>query len=184
MSNQNNKISTNNTSENTINSELILYNFKKQGRGKWRVQDDVVMGGKSDSQLKIIDQKYAQFKGKVSLKNDGGFCSIHQTVEQNPYKLSKKSSAFVIYLKGDGKDYNFRVRTPNGKHAYAFTFPTQDKNIWEMVSIPFDKMEATYHGEPVNVANYNGESVVEMQLLIGNNTEETFNIFIETIGVK
>ena len=86
-------------------------------------------------------------------------------------------------LKGDGKNYNFRVRTPNGRHSYAFTFATKGGDQWETISIPFDKMEATYHGEAVKVPNYAGENVVEMQLLIGNGKEETFEIVIESIAV-
>ena len=69
-------------------------------------------------------------------------------------------------LNGDGKDYNFRVRTKNGRHAYAYTFPTQGKDIWETITITFHKIEATYRGESVDVPNYDGENVVEMQLLI------------------
>ena len=176
---------TNGANNTTSKSNpIILYSFPEQGKGNWRVEDDVVMGGRSDSQLKITDNTYAHFTGRVSLENDGGFCSIHQTVENDPYVISDKSDAFVLRLNGDGKDYNFRVRTKNGRHAYAFTFPTQGDGNWETIAIPFNKMEATYHGEPVDVANYAGETVVEMQLLIGNGKEETFEILIESIGIN
>ena len=40
----------------------------EQGKGKWRVQDDVVMGGRSNSQLKMNEDSRATFSGKVSLK--------------------------------------------------------------------------------------------------------------------
>ena len=141
------------------------------------------MGGRSDSQLKMTPNNHAQFSGHVSLENNGGFCSIHQTVEKNPYIIDDKSVAFVLLLKGDGKDYNFRVRTPNGRHSYGYTFPTEKNEKWKTISIPFDAMEATYRGEPVEVPNYTGEDVVEMQLLIGNNKEETFEILLATIAV-
>ncbi len=180
MSTQNKNADKNDTKSDS--SGLILYSFPEQGKGKWRVQDDVVMGGRSDSQLKMTGDNHAHFSGRVSLENNGGFCSIHQTVEKNPYVIAEKSEAFVLRLKGDGKAYNFRVRTPKGRHSYGFTFPTKSGDQWETVSIPFDKMEATYRGEPVEVPNYAGENVVEMQLLIGNKKEETFEIFIESIG--
>jgi len=129
------------------------------------------------------EENYAHFTGRVSLENNGGFCSIHQTTEKDPYKIAEKSVAFVLLLKGDGKAYNFRVRTPNGRHAYAFTFPTKGGDKWETISIPFDAMEATYRGRSVEVPNYAGENVVEMQLLIGNKKEESFEILINTIEV-
>ncbi|MBC5994336.1 CIA30 family protein [Pontibacter cellulosilyticus] len=172
-----------NNEKNNMSSETI-YSFIKQGKGKWRVQDDVVMGGRSESQLKMTEDGRAQFSGRISLENNGGFCSIHLTSEEDPYVIAENYTAFVIVLKGDGKDYNFRVRTPNGRHSYGFTFSTEGGTEWERIVVPFELMEATYHGEPVDVPNYQGENVVEMQLLIGNKKEETFKILIESIGVK
>lgn len=168
--------------EQDLTSRVTLYNFTEQGKGKWRVQDDVVMGGRSDSQLTMTEEDRARFSGHVSLENNGGFCSIHQTVENDPYVFSSKS-AFALLLKGDGKDYNFRVRTPKGRHSYGFTFPTKGSGDWETISIPFHAMEATYHGEPVDLPNYAGEKVVEMQILIGNKKEESFELLIEAIEV-
>jgi len=164
-------------------TSITLYNFSAQGKGNWSVEDDVVMGGRSDSQLKLTAENHAHFSGSVSLENNGGFCSIHQTVEKNPYVIAEKSMSFVLRLKGDGKAYNFRVRTPNGRHSYGFTFPTKRGGKWETITIPFDKMEAQYHGEKVKVPNYAGEDIVEMQLLIGNKKAETFEIFIASIEV-
>jgi hypothetical protein len=164
-------------------TKVMLYSFPEQGKGKWRVQDDVVMGGRSDSQLKITTENHAYFFGQVSLENNGGFCSIHQTIEKSPYVIGEKSVAFLLLVKGDGKDYNFRVRTPNGRHSYGFTFPTKGGGKWEHISIPFNAMEATYRGESVEVPNYAGENIVEIQLLIGNKKEETFEILIESIEV-
>lgn len=186
MSNPNENINTASTDQNDTKSDstsVTLYSFSEQGKGKWRIQDDVVMGGRSDSQLKITAENHAHFSGRVSLENDGGFCSIHQTVEKNPYLSAEKSVAFVLLLKGDGKDYNFRVRTPNGRHSYGFTFPTEGGDKWETISIPFNSMEAEYHGESVEVPNYAGENILEMQLLIGNKKEEAFEIWIESIGI-
>ncbi|WP_179008486.1 CIA30 family protein [Winogradskyella forsetii] len=185
---QSNENNSNQQRHNTDNIKadspvVMLYSFPQQGKGKWRIQNDVVMGGRSNSQLQMTADNNAHFSGSVSLENNGGFCSIHQTVEKDPYNLTDEMSAFVLRLNGDGKDYNFRVRTPNGRHLYGYTFSTKADGQWETVSIPFKKMEAKYHGEPVDVPNYAGENVVEMQLLIGNNKEETFEILIESIAV-
>ena len=165
------------------NSQM-LYDFTKQGKGKWRIQNDVVMGGRSESQLKMTDENEAHFTGRVSLENNGGFCSIHQTSETEPFIINKESDAFILNLKGDGKDYNFRIRTPKGRHSYAATFSTKDNGDWETITIPFKSMHATYRGEVVNVPNYNGENVVEMQLLIGNKKEENFEILVKSIAVN
>lgn len=178
---ENDTASGNNARGKDTSAEKTLYNFTEQGKGKWRIQDDVVMGGRSDSQLSMTEEGQLKFTGRVSLENDGGFCSFQQTTEKDPYVVADKSS-FTIMLKGDGKDYNFRVRTPKGRHAYAYTFPTKGDK-WETVIIPFDGMKATFHGEPVDVPNYAGENIVEIQILIGNKKEETFELLVESIGV-
>ncbi|UJF29008.1 CIA30 family protein [Kaistella sp. 97-N-M2] len=186
MPNSNKNPKTDHTTNDRIatqSNSQMLYNFSDQGKGKWRIQNDVVMGGRSESQLKMTEDSLAHFSGRVSLENDGGFCSIHQTVEKEPFIISKDSKSFLITLQGDGKDYNFRIRTPNGRHSYAYTFPTKGGENWETVTIPFNLMEATYRGEEVDVPNYAGENVVEMQLLIGNKKAETFEIFVKSIAV-
>lgn len=186
MSNSNKNSADETTNKTTAKAEKnsqMLYDFTKQGKGKWRIQNDVVMGGRSESQLKMTEDSLAHFSGRVSLENDGGFCSFHQTVEKEPFIISKDSNSFLIELKGDGKDYNFRIRTPKGRHSYAYTFPTKGGEIWETVTIPFNLMEATYRGEDVDVPNYAGENVVEMQLLIGNKKAETFEIFVKSFAV-
>ena len=187
MSNSNNNPQTDeaaNESSAKKSSSQMLYNFPEQGKGKWRIQNDVVMGGRSESQLKMTEDSMAHFSGRVSLENNGGFCSIHQTVEKEPFTISKDSKSFLIALKGDGKAYNFRIRTSKGRHSYAQTFSTHNKGGWETITIPFKSMQATYRGEEVNVPNYNGENVVEMQLLIGNKKEEDFEIFVRSIAVN
>lgn len=187
MPNSNKNLETDHTTNDRIATQShsqMLYNFPDQGKGKWRIQNDVVMGGQSESQLKMTEDSLAHFSGRVSLENDGGFCSIHQTVEKEPFIISKDSKSFLIELKGDGKDYNFRIRTPKGRHSYAYTFPTKGGENWETVTIPFNLMKATYRGEDVDVPNYAGENVVEMQLLIGNKKAETFEIFVKSIAVE
>lgn len=162
----------------------ILYSFIKEGKGKWQTENDVVMGGRSESELTMTEEGRAQFSGQVSLENDGGFCSIHMMSEDNPFHLDDEDSSFQLMVNGDGKKYNFRVRTPNGKHLYGLDFSTKSGDEWETVSIPFDEMSARHHGEEVDVPNYDGEDILEMQLLIGNNKEESFEIEIESIGIR
>lgn len=175
---------TNKTVPKAENKSQMLYDFTKKGKGKWRIKNDVVMGGRSESQLKMTDENYALFTGRVSLENNGGFCSIHQASEKEPFIINAESDAFILNLTGDGKDYNFRIRTPKGRHSYASTFSTNNNGDWETITIPFKSMKATYRGEVVDVPNYNGENVVEMQLLIGNKKEEDFEILVKSIAVN
>lgn len=90
MSNSNKNRDNHVTADNIVKSDatrVMLYSFPEQGKGKWRIQDDVVMGGRSGSKFKITEQNYGHFCGRVSLENNGGFCSIHLTVEKGLYYL-------------------------------------------------------------------------------------------------
>jgi hypothetical protein len=166
----------------TASNPKTLYNFTEQGQGSWQVEDDVVMGGRSQSHLEMTEEGWAHFHGEVSLENNGGFCSIHWVSKDKAIQIDNNHSAFVLKIKGDGKSYSFRVKNPNGRHLYGYEFSTQ-AGEWQTIQVPFNKMEASFHGEPVNVPNYAGENVLEMQLLIGNGKEESFELFVESIGV-
>ena len=180
---QSTNVSTNQSTPAERDNEVsTLYDFTKQGKGKWRIQDDVVMGGRSDSNLSMTEDGNIRFAGRVSLENNGGFCSFQQTTENDPYVVKGKT-AFSLLLKGDGKNYNFRVRTPNGRHAYAFTFETKGEEDWETITIPFSAMKATYRGRSIEVPNYAGENIEQIQVLIGNKKEENFTLVVSKIEV-
>jgi hypothetical protein len=187
MSHKVNNANTNNSKleqTHSLGDGKMLYSFPEQGKGNWSVQDDVVMGGRSDSQLEFTDDKHAKFSGTVSLENNGGFCSMrHISDENEPYRIEKGRVAFVLLVKGDGKDYNFRVKTPNVRYSYTYTFSTQDNGKWERISIPFGSMEASFRGRKIAVPNYAAEDIVEMRFLIGNKKNESFEILIESIEV-
>ncbi|MEL7222301.1 MAG: CIA30 family protein [Bacteroidota bacterium] len=171
-------------SPDTKNSgNTILYSFPQQGKGNWRVRNDVVMGGRSNSQLKMTTEGNAHFTGSVSLENNGGFCSIYHSMEGEPPILKDKTT-FFLRVKGDGKDYSFRVRKPGSRYSYAFKFPTKEGEDWETIAIPFHAMEATFRGWSVDVPNYAGEAIVEMRILIGNKRAEDFDLFIDAVEVN
>ena len=47
----------------------------------WQVVDDIVMGGRSSSQLSLNSDGNGVFKGNVSIENNGGFSSIQLNLE-------------------------------------------------------------------------------------------------------
>ena len=63
-------------SENTIQNEIVLFNFQKSGElNDWLIVNDGVMGGLSQSEIVLSDSNTAVFQGTVSLENNGGFSS-------------------------------------------------------------------------------------------------------------
>jgi hypothetical protein len=118
MSNPAKNIDTN-TDLNASRNPLVrnfFYSFP-EGKSKWRIQNDVVMGGSSIVNSKMTADNHAHFRSCFIRKMMAVLFDSPDT-EKNPYEIAKKSVSFVLTLKGDGKDYNFRVRT---QRKYQFT---------------------------------------------------------------
>lgn len=55
----------------------ILINFTEADAAKeWMNVNDGVVGGVSEGEFKITEQKTLEFVGKLSLENNGGFASV------------------------------------------------------------------------------------------------------------
>lgn len=158
-----------------------LFDFKKNVNMKnWAVVDDGVMGGRSAGRLAINEAGNAVFSGSVSLENNGGFSSIRYAFE----KLNTADfSAFSIRLKGDGKTYQFRVKSRAGDYyAYITTFTTTGE--WQTVQIPFNTCRPSFRGMDLDKPVYNGETMEEIGFLAGNKKAETFRLEIDKIEIK
>ena len=67
----------------------------------WYRVNDSVMGGLSQSNLRVTD-KVAYFEGQLSLKNNGGFASVRRV---GPVTLESGTAPILIEIKGDGRSY-------------------------------------------------------------------------------
>ena len=86
-------------------SNTIIFDFTSgTDMSNWRVVDDVVMGGRSNGELKLNKNNHGEFSGHVSLENNGGFSSLRYRFEAIEVLNFKN---VLIRLKGDGKTYQF-----------------------------------------------------------------------------
>ena len=166
----------------TSTTPVSVYDFRKgTPAAAWEIQNDVVMGGRSRSQLRIDERGHAEFTGHVSLENNGGFCSMQHTLV-TPVDVAGLDH-FTVRLRGDGKSYTLRVKTdPANEYYYQHAFPTSGD--WQLVEVPFAKMKAVHHGEPVDIPNFSGGEVTKVQFLIGNGVEEDFTVVVDRIGAE
>lgn len=148
--------------------------------GAWKIQDDGVMGGRSQGQLDINEAGNGVFTGTVSLENHGGFSSIQHAFA--PLDVSRRR-ALVLGLKGDGKRYQLRIdAVPGARHSYARDFQTSGD--WQAIEIPFADLYAIRHGDRLDLPNYPGRTLAQIQILIGNGVAETFQLEIDKIWLK
>ncbi len=71
----------------------------------WGVLDDVVMGGASQSEFRLVEGM-ALFTGTVSTANSGGFTSVRTRNITPPLDLSS-ATGIALHIRGDGKRYKF-----------------------------------------------------------------------------
>ncbi len=158
-----------------------IYDFNKESDlSSWMVVDDVVMGGRSDGNLVIDSDGNGVFKGDVSLENNGGFSSIRCRFGQTDVS---KYSKMVIRLKGDGKQYQVRVKT-NSEDYYSYISFMSTSGDWEIIEIPLDDMYPSFRGRKLNEPNFSGERMEEIGFLIGNKRAESFRLMFDWIELR
>ncbi|WP_157558397.1 CIA30 family protein [Microscilla marina] len=159
----------------------VIFNFDKNvDIEAWRIVDDVVMGGNSSGVFKLSPDGFGVFEGAVSLENNGGFSSVR-------YQSGKVAVAgytkVVIKLKGDGKKYQFRLKSnANDYYSYITTFTTSGE--WQEVSVPLKDLAPSFRGRMLDMPHFSSEAFEELAFLIANKKAEKFRLLIDRILLK
>lgn len=160
-------------------TEIFNFNADSNLNG-WYIVDDSVMGGRSQGNFILNTDDHGEFKGFISLDNNGGFSSLRyrfKSMQINQY------TKFVIKLKGDGKNYQFRVKSKeNQRYSYITEFKTSEE--WQTIEVEFSTMYPSFRGYKLNQPNYSGETVSEIAFLIGNKKKEAFKLEIDNIRLE
>jgi uncharacterized protein YbjT (DUF2867 family) len=132
----------------------------------WGAVDDVVMGGVSQSKIRLVDNK-AIFAGVVSTENNGGFASVRTRNFTPPMDLSGYQGIEVRVV-GDGKRYKFITRC-EGKWdgvGYCYSFDTIH-DYPTTVRIPFKDLIPVFRAKTVQEASQlDSAKVYSMQLML------------------
>ena len=162
-------------------SELLLFDFADSDKGgDWRIINDGVMGGLSRGQFVYSDYGTAIFQGTVSLENNGGFSSARTMM--NAGDLAGYSG-ISLRIKGDGKKYQFRVRTNERFDgvSYQYQFSTQP-NIWIEVNAPFSDCLPVYRGRVLdNVKVLSPAEIQQIGFLVSDYQAGEFQLEIDWI---
>ncbi|NJM79801.1 MAG: CIA30 family protein [Flavobacterium sp.] len=162
-------------------STTLLFDFTKNTNPKeWKIIDDVVMGGKSNGTFMIDKDGNGVFSGEVSLENNGGFSSVRY--QCNPVKVTKDSKVH-IRLKGDGKDYQFRIKNIL-KAYYSYTTTFKTTGDWQTISIKLTDLYPTFRGQKLDLPNFSSDSFKEIVFLIANKKSESFQLVLDQIELE
>ena len=138
------------------------------------------MGGKSSGSFVLSPQGYGVFKGSISLDNNGGFSSVRYKFDR---KLMKDVTKIKLYIKGDGKNYQFRIKSNSDDYySYISTFSTNGD--WQEIEIPLKEMYPSFRGRKIDKQNFSEDYIAEIAFLIGNKNKETFELLIDKIELR
>ena len=159
----------------------FIFDFKKSSdMSKWMIVDDGVMGGFSKGSMELNDEGHAEFIGFVTTENNGGFSSVRHSFKE---KDVSEFSHVVLKIKGDGKEYQFRIKKLRYDRAsYINTFKTSGK--WETIKIPLKDFYPSFRGYKLDRPNFDGSSIEEVTFLIANKKNENFKLVIDSISLE
>jgi monofunctional biosynthetic peptidoglycan transglycosylase len=145
--------------------------------GAWRSINDGVMGGRSSGGMSGGTDGL-RFAGRLSLENNGGFSSVRRLVEQD---LSQATHV-RLEVRGDGRDYQFRIRQNNRFDGVAWraVFPTNEQ--WQVVEIPLAEFVPVFRGMTVRDAGPVSASMIEqIGFLLADKNAGRFELEIRRI---
>jgi monofunctional biosynthetic peptidoglycan transglycosylase len=162
----------------------VLYEFAMAAElDDWRIVNDGVMGGVSESALIMYAQdSTAVFSGHVSFENNGGFASV-RTLPRD-FNIDGFDGV-LIRVKGDGKSYQFRLRTGAAFDGVAYKqhFDTR-ADEWQIIRLPFSEFAASYRGRVLpHIAPPDPAQVNQIGLLIADKQEGAFTLTVDWIKV-
>jgi monofunctional biosynthetic peptidoglycan transglycosylase len=145
----------------------------------WAVINDGVMGGRSQSTLKALPAG-AIFSGTVSAENGGGFASVRTTLS-NP--TAPAGRAISVRVRGDGKIYQFRIRTDPRRDAPAYKYAfTTEPGVWKELVMPLGEFQASFRGRSVaDAAELESAAIQQVGFLIAEKQFGAFKLEFDDI---
>ncbi|NJB84666.1 hypothetical protein GGR26_000411 [Lewinella marina] len=162
-----------------MNPPAILYAFNEYSvAARWRVVDDIVMGGHSDGHFAITEEKRGRFYGEVSLRDGGGFSSVRHRF--NPPVETLAYQRVLLHLRGDGSNYQFRVK-PNIEQDFSYVHPFPTSGEWQTVEVPLAEMYPVRRGDRLSLPNFDGSRIAEISFLIADGRDQAFQLLIDRL---
>ena len=162
-------------------SMILLFDFET-GEKVWKVIDDGVMGGVSKGNWRT-GEGIGIFQGELSLENNGGFSSVRSAPLA---ALPAGISGFRLRVKGDGRTYQFRLRTDANFDgaSYQVEFTTRSGE-WQEIELKIDLFKAVFRGNVLkDYPALSGEKVVTAGFLLADKKAGPFRLEVDWIGIN
>jgi hypothetical protein len=163
----------------SLNNEIVIFdkNLKAQ---KWYITNDNVMGGISNSTMEIDTNGSALFSGEVSTDNNGGFAMTRLPLD---LEIDNKKSKIILTIIGDDKQYQLRIKSKKYQR-YWYVQKFYAKRGAQEIVLSLKDFYPSFRGYQLNKENFDGASIKELAILIGNKKNESFSLKINKIIIE
>ncbi|MEZ8152295.1 CIA30 family protein [Vibrio splendidus] len=147
----------------------------------WTATNDDVMGGISTGGLIYLDNM-SQFRGELSLENNGGFSSIKRSIESPSHEIDSAE----LVLVGDGRTYQLRFTTSKdgNRVQYKHEFDTIKGEQLNKV-FHFNDFQAVFRGRLLNDApELRARDIKQIGFLIADKQLSSFELNLIQLHFK
>lgn len=145
--------------------------------GPWRSVNDGVMGGRSSGGM-LQGEAGLIFTGELSLENNGGFSSVRRLVGQDLTGVSRVR----LEVRGDGRDYQFRIRHNDRFDGVAWRAMFSTSDQWRQVEIALDDFIPVFRGRTVRDAGpVEASRIEQIGFLLADKNPGRFELQIRRI---
>ncbi len=161
---------------------LVLTDFTADSPDlSWYVQNDNVMGGRSEGGFDIVERGELIFAGSTNT-NGGGFSSIRT----RPFKLDMSDyDGIRLRVKGDGRRYTWQLQTAaryrGFRVSYWAEFDTLDGE-WSTVDIPFSSFYPQIRGYKLDGPELDSSGITELGLYIYDKKDGPFKLQLDSVA--
>lgn len=156
---------------------LMLFTFDGADTAPWRVENDGVMGGRSEGFVEVADGTLV-FTGEV-VTEGGGFTSVRAASRAD---LSGYDG-IELRVRGGGRTFELDVDdgTRSRGREVSRRGPVPTRDAWTTVRVPFDSLEDTAYGEPVRVDPLDRSAVQSIGIYIIDGQDGPFRLEVDWI---
>lgn len=146
----------------------------------WKMVNDDVMGGRSIGDATFGDSVMV-FAGSINT-NGGGFSSVRMDIKSGTLADARR---ILLRVKPDGRPYRIIIedewpnRPRNIVHRRDIEFGPAGE--WQVVSVDFDELTPTFHGEPVEAQPLNPERAVRAGIMLNDVEDGPFRLEVDWV---
>jgi NADH dehydrogenase [ubiquinone] 1 alpha subcomplex assembly factor 1 len=163
------------------NAALMLTDFVADSPDLgWYVQNDNVMGGRSEGGFETKEQGELIFAGSTNT-NGGGFSSIRT----QPFQLDiSEYDGIQLRVKGDGRRYTWQLQTNaryRGRPVSYWTDFETEAGEWSTVNIPFASFYPQFRGFKLDGPELDPSNITELGLYIYDKQDGAFELRLDSV---